>query len=63
MGYQEIKDKSGSDYKRLTGVSPQTFHQMRQMLEQSQPRRERPAKLSCADQLLMTLMYRHEYQT
>jgi len=47
----------------LTGVSPQTFHQMRQMLEQSQPRRERPAKLSCADQLLMTLMYRHEYQT
>ena len=62
MRYQQIKDRSESDFKRLTGVRVDVFRQMLQTLF-SPTNRGRPAKLSCSDQLLMTLMYWREYRT
>ena len=62
MKYQQIKDRSESDFKRLTGVRVDVFRQMLQTLF-SPTNRGRPAKLSCSDQLLMTLMYWREYRT
>ena len=62
MKYQQIKDRSESDFKGLTGVRIDVFRQMLQILFSS-TNRGRPAKLSCSDQLLMKLMYRREYRT
>ena len=62
MRYEEIKDRKDSDFKRLTGVSHQTFKKMLAVLEAGMPSFGRPPKLSRADQLLMTLMYWREYR-
>jgi hypothetical protein len=63
MRYEEIKNRSDKDFKRLTGVEHQTFKQMVSVLEAEMPNFGRPPKLSRADQLLMTLMYWREYRT
>lgn len=63
MRYEEIKERSEKDFKRLTGVEHQTFTQMVAVLESELPNFGRPPKLSRADQLLMTLMYWREYRT
>ena len=63
MKYEEIKDRSNKDFKRLTGVEQQTFKKMVAVLESELPNFGRPPKLSRADQLLMTLMYWREYRT
>ena len=63
MRYEEIKDWKDTDFKRLTGVKPETFNQMLMVLERELPSFGRPPKLSRADQLLMTLMYWREYRT
>ena len=63
MRYEEIKNRSEKDFKRLTGVKHQTFKQMVSVLESEMPGFGRPPKLSRADQLLMTLMYWREYRT
>ena len=63
MRYKEIKERTDSDFKRLTGVTHQTFKQMTSVLEAEMPQFGRPPKLSRADQLLMTLMYWREYRT
>ena len=63
MRYEEIKNRSNKDFKRLTGVEHQTFKQMVNVLEDEMPNFGRPPKLSRADQLLMTLMYWREYRT
>jgi hypothetical protein len=63
MRYEEIKDSKGTDFKRLTGVKPETFKQMLAVLERELRNFGRPSKLSRADQLLMTLMYWREYRT
>jgi hypothetical protein len=63
MRYEEIRNRSDKDFKRLTGVEPETFRQMVSVLENEMPNFGRPLKLSCADQLLMTLMYWREYRT
>jgi hypothetical protein len=63
MKYEEIKDRTDKDFKRLTGVEHQTFKQMVAVLESEMPNFGRPPKLSRADQLLMTLMYWREYRT
>jgi len=54
-----------SDYKRLTGVSRTTFGTMLSEIESkaAQAKFGRPPKLSCGDQVLMTLMYWREYRT
>jgi len=63
MRYEEIKNRTDKDFKRLTGVEHQTFKQMARVLENEMPSFGRPPKLSRADQLLMTLMYWREYRT
>ena len=63
MRYEEVKDRTDKDFKRLTGVEHQTFEKMVVVLESEMSSFGRPAKLSRADQLLMTLMYWREYRT
>lgn len=63
MRYEEIKERTDKDFKRLTGVEHNTFRQMVSVLEREMPDFGRPPKLSRADQLLMTLMYWREYRT
>jgi hypothetical protein len=50
-------------FKRLTGVSPDTFAAMSAALEVHLPAFGRPPKLCREDRLLMTLMYWREYRT
>jgi hypothetical protein len=63
MRYEDIKNRSDKDFKRLTGVEHKTFKQMVTVLETEMPSFGRPPKLSRANQLLMTLMYWREYRT
>jgi hypothetical protein len=63
MRYEEIKDWKTPDFKRLTGVQPKTYEKMLAVLEKELRNFGRPAKLSRADQLLLTLMYWREYRT
>ena len=63
MNYEIIKQLKDSDFKRLTGVQRETFEQMLAIIEKGLRAFGRPAKLSRADQLLMTLMYWREYRT
>lgn len=51
------------EFKRLTGVKRDTFEKMRAVIESKAANFGRPPKLSCGDQLLMTLMYWREYRT
>ena len=51
------------EFKRLTGVKRDTFEKMRAVIESKAANLGRPPKLSCGDQLLMTLMYWREYRT
>ena len=63
MRYEEIKDWKDTDFKRLTGVSHETFEKMLVVLDRELPSFGRPPRLSRADQLLLTLMYWREYRT
>jgi len=63
MRYETIKHLKDNDFKRFTGVQRETFELMRKVVEKGLRNFGRPAKLSRADQLLMTLMYWHEYRT
>ncbi len=63
MRYETVKRLSDEDFKRSTGVRRQTFERMLAVVEQGLRDFGRPAKLSRADQLLLTLMYWREYRT
>ena len=63
MRYETIKNLNAADFKRLTGVQPETFEKMLAVIQKGLRTFGRPAKLSRADQLLMTLMYWREYRT
>ena len=63
MRYETIEPLKDTDFKRLTGVQRETFGQMLKVVEKGLRNFGRPAKLSRADQLLMTLMYWREYRT
>lgn len=66
MTYEQLKDLKPGEFKRACGVSPQTFENMRHVLREHEQRKSkpgRPAKLSVANQLLMTLQYWREYRT
>lgn len=63
MEYETIKHLKDTDFKRLTGVQRETFEKMLVVVEKGWRDFGRPAKLSRADQLLMTLMYWREYRT
>jgi hypothetical protein len=63
MRYETIKYLKDTDFKRLTGVQRGTFEKMLTAVEKGMRNFGRPAKLSRADQLLLTLMYWREYRT
>lgn len=63
MRYETIQQLKGADFKRLTGVQRETFEMMLKVVEKGMRDFGRPAKLSRAGQLLMTLMYWREYWT
>jgi Helix-turn-helix of DDE superfamily endonuclease len=66
MTYEQMQTLKPGDFKRACGVRPQTFETMLQVLrehEQKKVKPGRPATLSLADQLLMTLQYWREYRT
>lgn len=62
MRYEQIRERKASDFKRLTGILPETFIQMVIILS-TDNKMGRPPKLDVEDQLLMTLMYWREYRT
>ena len=65
--YDEIKDMSNGDFKRLTGVRKATFRKMVEAVVKHENERKkisgRPLTLSYEDQVLMTLEYNREYRT
>ena len=63
MRYETIKNLKPTEFKRLTGVKPETFEAMHGWLTETVRAFGRPPKLSLADQLLMTLLYWREYRT
>ena len=73
MTYEQVKSLKSEAFKRLCGVSPDTFNEMVEVvrcLQQAAPPLERrkqktglPGKLSLEDQLLITLEYWKEYCT
>lgn len=58
-----MKSRSPEDFKRLCGVSPETFALMVEALHARLPTSGRPPALCVEDRLLMVLMYWREYRT
>lgn len=66
MTYAKFKELAPEAFRRYSGVKPETFKAMLEVLEQAEGRKKkvgRPSKLSLADQLLLTLSYWREYRT
>ena len=63
MFYRNIKDYAPETFKRLTGVSKETFALMNEALVNGLRSFGRPPILCLYDRLLMVLMYWREYRT
>jgi hypothetical protein len=63
MCYDQIKDLPADRFKRLTGVRPETFHEMLAVVRSAWRTFGRPPKLPRQDQLLLALSYWREYRT
>lgn len=71
MRYEEARKLSATEFRRLTGVKPDTFAAMLAVLEEAEAKRRaafkhrgwRKPKLSVADKLLLALTYWREYRT
>lgn len=66
MRYTDLQHLSATEFKRLCGVSRNTFNEMVEVLRpdlERQGRRGGQNKLSVEDQLLVTLEYWREYRT
>lgn len=63
MKHEELKEKRGEEFKRLTGVKREVHEAMLDTVTKGIRNFGRPIKLSRADQLLMTLMYWREYRS
>ena len=63
MFYANIKDYAPDKFKRLTGVSKDTFALMVAVLQENLPAFGRPPDLCLEDRLLMVLMYWREYRS
>ena len=65
--YKKIKKLNSSEFKRLTGVQPETFREILKVLKNaetlSRSRGGKPHRLKLADRLLMALEYLREYRT
>ena len=63
MRFIEVGEYSEEQFYRLTGVKRGVFELMVDVLSASRSGRGRPATLSIADQLLLTLCYWREYRS
>ena|SRR5438552_3668220 len=63
MFYANIQDYAPDKFKRLTGVSKETFALMQEVLMAGLPALGKPPELCLQDRLLMVLMYWREYRT
>src|SRR6266568_5134926 len=63
MFYSNLQHRKPEEFKRLTGVSKDTFAIMLECLQDGLPKRGRPPELDLEDRLLMVLMYWREYRT
>ncbi len=65
--YERIKKLDPEEFRRLTGVKPDTFQLMIQIVKEADEKKRKfggkPNKLSLEDQLLMALEYLREYRT
>lgn len=65
--YRKIKKLEPCEFKRLTGVRPETFQKMVQILKVAEAQRMsrggKPHRLILEDRLLMALEYLREYRT
>lgn len=62
MHHSNIQNFAPAKFKRLTGVSPDTFNEMLCVITASWREFGRPCKLCREDQLLLTLCYWREYR-
>ncbi len=65
MNYEDVKNLKPGDFKRLCGVSKETFAAMREVVREHKgaARRGRRSNLSIENQLLLTLSFWREYRT
>ena len=63
MRYEGVKHLKSEEFKRLTGVKPETFEQMLEVLAGKFRNFGSPRKLSLADPRMVTLLYWREYRT
>ena len=66
MTYEQFKRLKPSDFKRRSGIYPETFEQMTEILRPNldrQGKRGGQCKLSVENQLLLVLEYWREYRT
>jgi hypothetical protein len=65
--YKKIKKLEATEFRRLTGVKPETFLEMVAILQQAETTRMsrggKPHRLAIEDRLLMALEYLREYRT
>jgi hypothetical protein len=65
MNYEDVKNLKQGDFKRLCGISKETFAAMREAVREHKraARRGRKSNLSIENQLLLTLSFWREYRT
>lgn len=66
MSYEQFKAMSAETFKRYSGVRPETFATMLDILRQVEREKKKPGRppiLRLEDQLLLTLSYWREYRT
>jgi hypothetical protein len=67
MKYEQIRDLSKEQFRRLTGIKTETFTRMVAILREADREKKKQGgrnnKLCIEDQLLMTLEYLREYRT
>ena len=67
MKFEQIKEESPDDFRRLTGIKRSTFDVMITLLSEAEAALKaqggKPNKLAMEDRLLMTLEYLREYRT
>jgi len=65
--YKKIKNLVLEDFRRLTGIKPQTFEKMISILKIAEKKQKsrggKPNRLKIEDRLLMALEYLREYRT
>jgi transposase len=67
MRYDQRKELDSEKFRRLTGVKPNTFSRMLELLKEAERKKKakggRKNKLSLEEQLLIALEYLREYRT